>query len=505
MAPPNLIFFLSENHARHVAGCYGHPHVRTPNLDRLAGRGTVFENAYSASPICCPARASVATGRYPHETGYWENSLAYDGGVRAWMHALRDAGHEVTAVGKLHFRSADDDNGFTQEILPMHIVGGIGGLLGLLRGSGEEPVRAGNWEMYVTDLGAGDTEYQDYDRKITAAAIDWLKQHAGRQGRPWVLCVNHISAHPPFKVPQRFLDLYPAQSLPLPVASLPGERPEHPAVRYLRRILGQKENADELTLKRVVAGYLALVTHLDEQVGQVLAAAEDLGLLETTRVVYSSDHGDCFGNHYILGKFNLYERAVGVPLIFAGPGVRAGARVAQLASHVDLFPTLLEAMGAKAIDRRSGVSLWPALEGRESARAAFAEYHALGSKNASYMLREGDLKLVYHVGMPAQLFDLGRDPDERDDRAADTALADARERLEARLRRIVDPEATDARAKADQRRKAAEFGGTAAILKRGGFPYTPPPGTKATFLPVTEEQARGAALQDITTTKEERR
>jgi choline-sulfatase len=484
---PNLLFFLSENHARHVAGCYGHRIAQTPNLDRLAALGATFENAYCASPICCPARASIATGLYPHQSSYWENSTAYNGRVPTWMHHLRDAGHEVTAIGKLHFRRTADDNGFTEEIEPMHIVGGIGGLLGLLRGSGEEPVRAGNWEMYVTDLGAGETAYQEYDRRITRHAIEWLNRHRAHTGKPWILCVNHISAHPPFKVPQRLLDLYPLDRVPLPVAAHPGVRPEHPAIRHLRRILGQHDELDETTLKRIAAAYFALVTHLDEQVGKVLAAAEDAGLLGTTRVIYSSDHGDCFGNHYILGKFNLYERAVGVPLIMAGPGIPARKRVSSPVSHVDLLPTILEAFGQEAEDfsRMSG-SLWRVLRGRTAAQTAFAEYHGLGSLNASYMLREGASKLVYHVGMPAQLFDLEQDPDELQDRAADPAYRALRERLEGRLRGILDPEATDARAKAEQRSKAAEFGGTAAILARGGFPYTPPPGTAATFLPVTE-------------------
>jgi choline-sulfatase len=488
---PNLIFFLAENHARHVAGCYGHPAVRTPNLDRLAARGTVFDNAYSASPICCPARASIATGLFPHQTGYWENSTAYDGRVPTWMHHLRDAGHEVTAIGKLHFRRTEDDNGFTEEILPMHIVGGIGGLLGLLRGSGEEPARAGNWEMYVTDLGAGETKYQEYDRKITAHAIDWLRRHRARSARPWVLCVNHISAHPPFRVPQRLLDLYPPADLPALVATQPGERPEHPAVRHLRRILAQRDTLDETTLKRVSAGYYALVTHLDEQIGQVLAAAEDAGLLGATRIVYSSDHGDSFGHHYILGKFNLYERSVGVPLLMAGPGVPAGRRLSEIVSHVDLFPTLLEALGQGGNAANGhGRSLWRTLEGGAPARTGFAEYHGLGSLNASYMLRRGDWKLVYHVGMPAQLFNLRDDPDELNDVAEDAARAQVRAQLECALRALLDPEATDTRAKAEQRAKAAEFGGTAAILKRGGIPYTPPPGTTPEFLPVTEEHVK---------------
>ena len=485
----NLIIFTSENHSQQTLGCYGHPLVRTPNLDRLAERGTRFTNAYCASPICCPARASIATGLYPHQTGYWENSLPYDGRVRTWMHDLRDRGHEVTSVGKLHFRRTEDDNGFSEEILPMHVVDGVGGLLGLLRGSDEEPVRAGNWEMYATDIGPGGTKYQEYDRQITTHAIRWLKEHARPAATPWVLCVNHVSGHPPFRAAKELLDLYPVDRVPLPDAWRPAERPHHPAIQHLRYILGTHDDLDEATMRRIVAGYLAVTTYLDQQIGEVLRAADDLGLLERTRVIYTSDHGDCVGSHYIFGKFNLYEPAAAVPLIMAGPSIPQGRQVDQIASHVDLYPTILDAMGygqESTLRDKPGVSLWPAMAGQTAPRLGFAEYHALGSRNASYMLRDGHLKLIYHVGMPAQLFDLAADPHELHDLADETSYAAQKANLEAELRAILDPEETDARAKADQRRKAAEFGGKDAILKRGGFPFTPPPGVAPTFLPVAE-------------------
>ena len=124
----NLVFFLSDNHARNALGCYGNPHVHTPTLDRLARQGLRFAHAYCASPICCPARAAIATGRPPFQTGYWDNAIVYDGRVRSWMHALRDSGCDVRSVGKLHFRSGNDDNGFTEEHIPMHIMNARGGV-----------------------------------------------------------------------------------------------------------------------------------------------------------------------------------------------------------------------------------------------------------------------------------------------------------------------------------------------------------------------------------------
>src|SRR5262249_37254661 len=126
MQPANLLFILSDEHSRRVLGCYGHPLIKTPNRDRLAASGMALSAPYTNSPICVPARASLATGRYPHQIRFWDNGIAYDGSIPSWHHRLREAGHEVAAIGKLHFRSGDDDNGFSAEIMPLHINDGIG-------------------------------------------------------------------------------------------------------------------------------------------------------------------------------------------------------------------------------------------------------------------------------------------------------------------------------------------------------------------------------------------
>ena len=488
MTPPaNLILIQSDNHNRSVTGCYGHRIVKTPALDKLAARGVRFANSYSASTLCCPARAAMATGRYPHQTGYWDNAIAYDGRYPSWMHRLRAEGHHVAAIGKLHYRSADDDNGFSEEIMPMHLHEGKGAIKNLLRGYDAEPrcTDGARWKLYAERSGAGETHYQDYDRKITGRSVEWLRGHAADRGKPWALVVGYISPHPPFTVPKRLYDLYPEDEMPLPLRCRPGDRPEHPAMRHLRDLDGWEDMTDEQMLRRVAAGYFGLLTHLDEQVGALMQSVEALGLLASTRIVYTSDHGELFGAQGIFGKKNLYEGAVGVPLILAGAGVPEGRVVNQLVSHVDLFPTLVESAGAAAhpddLDL-PGTSLFPAVASVESPRHAFAEYHAQGSKAGQFMLRDGDLKLIYHVGMPAQLFDLARDPDEAYDLVEHGRDAGRAKQMEAKLRAICDPEAVDARAKADQRRMAEFWGGPAKVAAESQILFTPPPG-------VTKEDA----------------
>jgi choline-sulfatase len=482
--PANLILFQSDNHNRDLLGCYGHPIVKTPNIDRIANNGARFANAYCTSSLCCPSRASLATGMYPYQTGYWDNCLVYDGSRPSWASRVRSQGHTAVSVGKLHFRSTEDDNGFSEEIAPMHIIDGVGGLIMLLRWSEEEPVQPGQWRMYSTEAKIGTSDYQDYDREISRLAIEWLSKEAARQNKPWVLYVSYTSAHPPFSVPERFWNMYPEQDMPLPVAFREGERSEHPAYQHLRRTKGieSMDASHEAMLRQVAAGYFGLITHLDEQIGTVMDAAASLGLMDNTRLAYTSDHGESYGNHGLFGKCQLLETAAAVPLVMSGPGIEAGQVIEQVASHVDLFPTVVESVGASLAEEDeniAGTSLWPALNGNSEDRLGYGEYHASCSRSGSFFLRRESDKLIYHAGMPRELYDLQADPNEtrnRLDDADDLVAQRLANDLEAQLRDICDPEAVDARAKSDQRDRVQQMGGNEVVSKMGGLTRTPPPG-----------------------------
>jgi len=494
-APKNLIIFLSDNHARSMLGAAGHPIIQTPNLDRIAANGTRFINAYCVSPLCCPSRAAIATGRYPHETGYWDNSLAYDGKVATWQKRVRDAGHHVASIGKLHYRSGDVDNGFSEEIIPLHIVDGKGALIALLRATPEGmPQRKGHKKIYEQS-GIGQADYQIYDQEITNHAVQWLENHSKSHdgnsqntinAKPWVLLVSYASPHPPFTVPERFWDLYPLDKVPMPIQWRKADQPQHPAVQYLSWMNSFDDEFSEDFIRRVVAGYCGLISVVDEHVGTVLDAAERFGLMEDTRVLYTSDHGEAAGHHGIMGKANHYEHALGVPLLMSGADIPAGQVVDQISSHVDLYPTIAEAVGAPLVDEDAtlpGRTLWPALHGESAERTAFAEYHAMGALNAGFAYRKGRHKLIYHVGMPRQLFDVESDPREEHDLMLDNERHPIAAELEAELRSLVDPEAVDEKAKADQRAHAEIFGGVEAVAKAGVFSASPIPGKQVDLEP----------------------
>lgn len=479
MKPTNLVFIMSDEHNPRVLGCAGHPTIKTPNLDRLAARGTYFPDAHCNSPICVPSRASFATGQHVHAIRFWDNGNPYDGSVRGWGHRLIETGHRSVSIGKLHYRSADDPNGFDAEIMPLHVVDGIGDLLGMLRRPA--PVRTACRKL-ATELGPGESSYAGYDRRITEATTAWLRDEAPRCTKPWVLFVSLVCPHFPLIAPQRFYDLYPPERLPLPERR---DAAAHPFYDAMRHCMPYDEGfPDDATRRRAIANYYGMVSFTDDNVGKILAAIEAHGLSATTRVIYTSDHGDNLGTRDLWGKSTMYYESAGVPMIMAGPGIEPGKTCRTPVSLLDAYPTILDCVGEPATAEdaaRPGRSLFEIAAGAHAERTVLAEYHAVGASTGCFMIRHGRWKYVHFVGLPPQLFDIEADPLESRDLAGDLAHRAVVADCAARLRAICDPEAVDRLAFADQAAVIARHGGREAVLNRGTFGHSPVPGEKAVY------------------------
>jgi choline-sulfatase len=475
--PMNLLVIMSDEHNPKVAGHAGHPVVETPALDALAARGTRFTAAYTPAPVCVPARASFATGLPVHRNRCWDNAIAYGGTPTSWHRALRDRGHHVASIGKLHYRGhAGEDYGFTESRLAMHITGGVGDVTLLIRDP--EDVREAGGRKLLAQAGPGESEYTIYDRRIAAEAQIWLREVATRRhDKPWVLFVSLVSPHFPLTAPPEFFYRYAGRTLPRPKLYDAATRPTHPFVR----LYGHRSNYDrhfrsEADLNRALAGYFGLVSFLDAQVANILAALDAAGLAGTTRIAYCSDHGDNLGARGLWGKSTMYEESVGIPLLLAGPDVPRGTCRTPV-TLVDLAATTLDAVGAgDAIGALElpGASLLELAGRPPQDRAAFAEFHSM-APDAYYMLRTLRYKYVEYLGAPPQLFDLDADPEELHDLGTDPAHAATRAALAAQLRGILDPAAADAAAKRDQAAMIARHGGLAAIRAREKMAYTSPP------------------------------
>lgn len=480
----NVIVIMSDEHNPAYMGCSGHPFIETPNLDRLASRGVRFANAYTPSPICVPARAAFATGLRVHQTGNWDNALPYTGTPRGWGHVLQDNQVRVESIGKLHYRSEQDPNGFDCEHIPMHVVGGYGMVWASIR----DPYiqREGAKRMLGESIGAGESTYSAYDRAVTQSAIDWLG-HAAKEDRPFVLYVGLVAPHFPLIAPPEFFNLYRPEQIP--PAKL------HPSTGYVRHPWVQAYAAFERSEEQFVSeeeraraylAYYGLCSFLDHNVGQILEAVEASGLSDTTHTVYTSDHGDNVGARGLWGKSTLYQESVGVPMILTGPDVKPGVCETPV-DLLDLFPTILEGAGIVAATEmrdRPGRSLFDLAQlPTDWERPILSEYHAAGSNTASFMLRKGRWKYHHYVRFEPELFDLTSDPGETRNLAGDPAHFGVLCSMREALYKLCNPEDLDARAKADQLALVQRVGGRDAASGMGSTGATPVPSRPASATP----------------------
>ena len=478
MKPTNLIIIMSDEHNPKVMGCNGHPLVKTPNIDALAAAGTSFTSAYTTCPVCVPARAAFATGKYVNQIGYWDNADAYEGAIPSWHHRLRDRGHRVVSIGKLHFRGLpDDDNGFSEEIIPMNIIEGKGDLMGLVRT--DLPERNLSWKIAKL-AGPGETSYTFYDREIATKAQIWLREEAPKyRDKPWVLFVSFVCPHFPLVAPAEFYYQYPVDEMPLPKQYAQNERPLHPYLRDYSDSFCYDRYFDDDKLKKAIAAYYGLCTFLDDNIGKVLRTLDATGLTDNTRVLYTTDHGDNLGARGLWGKSTMYEEVAGVPLIIKGPDIPQGVKITAPASHVDTYPFILESTGAsvpEAYDTHPGKSLFKLATGAAPDRSVLSEYHGMGSTTGAFMIRHGKYKYVHYVAYPPQLFDLEADPEELSDLAEKPEFSQVLAACRQRLYEICDPAEVDARAKRRQAELLEENGGRDAVIKRGDLGFSPPPG-----------------------------
>ncbi len=477
METNNTLILCCDQHNPHITGCYGNHLVRTPNLDWLAARGSVFENAYTATPICVPARASLATGDYPFRHGFWDNAHPYCGDQMSWGRRLKKAGISVTAMGKLHFQD-DSEYTFPDQRIPMNVKGGLGDLMTACRRSGGSTPKL---REQLQMAGPGDSDYLHYDRTIAQTAAEFLKKEAPGKKEPWCLYVGFTTPHYPLKAPEEYLDLYrPFQQFPVAKewhdsSLLP------PALRQYKKTT--QIDAAFLTdeeIQKAIAAYYALVTFLDSQVGVVLTALREAGLTENTRILYLDDHGDSAGEHGLFFKSTMNEGSVRIPLIAAGPGIPCGKRVSQPVSIVDIYPTLLDFYDLKRNDTEKalpGVSLMDTLAGKAPEdRCIYSEYHAAGFPGSVFMLRKGDYKLIRYMGYEqCQLFDLGKDPEENHDLGSLLEYRPVAAELNRDLEKICDPEALNEASQKAQQELIESKGGLPTVLAKGLTPYSAVP------------------------------
>ena len=479
MKPSNLLVIMSDEHQSRAMGCAGHPFVKTPNLDNLAARGLRFTNAYTPSPICVPARAAFATGRYVHRNRLWDNAMPYTGNIPGWGHALQSSGIPVESIGKLHYRSDEDDAGFDVEHIPMMVADGVGMVWASIRKE-DERITAPK-RMLGEYIGPGESNYTRYDAAVTQTTIDWLTNRATQINEPWCLYVGLVAPHFPLVVPDEFYSMYPIETLP-PVKLHPGDGyKQHPWIEKQNAFMDSEAKfKDQHERLAAIASYYGLCSWLDHNIGQLIDALQTNHLLDTTTVVYTSDHGDNVGARGLWGKSNLYEESCAIPLVMAGPDIQPGTCDTPV-SLIDLSVTIADHFGQTIqTDDHYGHPVGDNLlnlakDKYNKERVVFSEYHAAGAVSGAFMIRKGQWKYIYYAGFEPELYDLENDPEETVNVARHKDNQAVIAELHNELLAICDPETTDRLAHADQKALIESYGGRENAIKLGAPGATPPP------------------------------
>ena len=419
---PNIIFIIADDHRACSIGAYGCDEVSTPNLDALAERGTTFTNAHCQGgfnpAVCVPSRASLLSGRSVFELSNAVERNCNDFSAGAHIpdtmatvpERLRAAGYHTHAVGKWHNDKASFARGFTsaEKIL--------------FDGMSEHE------QMHLQDHDASGRYNDDRARHIPGYSTDIFKEAALRflsqadDKQPFFLYLAFTAPHDPRTPPSAFEVDPDTVSLPTAYA------PVHPFDNGETVIRDELLNAFPRTpddVRQHVADYYGMIHHLDDAVGQVLTECTARGFIESTVVVYTADHGLGLGNHGLMGKQNLYEHSLGIPLIFAGPSIPRQQRRNSLVWHADTHATLLSMAGETPDSDCAGTSLIPLMIGDESEPPR--DYFGAAYRSSQRMIRDHRYKLIrYYRDEQAdedlesptpgvqleQLFDLESDPDE---------------------------------------------------------------------------------------------
>ncbi len=412
---PNVLFIAIDDLNDWVGPLSGHPQVKTPNMDRLAARGTTFTNAHCQAPLCNPSRASVMTGLRPSTTGIYA--------LGPWLRtvdSLKDAvtlpqhfernGYVTLCTGKIYHdgvvRAGQRVNG--NEFTVWGFEGGSGPL------PAKKLVEAPSKNKLI-DWGAFPSRDEEMDdSKIADWAVEQLKSRSTeKRDKPFFLSVGFRRPHVPCFAPQKWFDLYPDDATLVMPPVKPDDRDDVPRFAwYLHWKLPEPRLGwlqEHNQWRPLVRAYLACISYVDSQVGRVLDALDASGLADRTVVVLWSDHGWHVGEKGITGKNTLWERSTRVPLIFAGPGVARAARCSHAVELLDLYPTLVELCGLPEKTGLEGHSVASQLKDANAPR----EWPAITTHGpGNHTVRTDRWRYIRYADGSEELYDEKADPNE---------------------------------------------------------------------------------------------
>jgi arylsulfatase A-like enzyme len=406
-ARPNIVLIIPDQLRAQALGCMGNPDAKTPHVDRLASEGVLFRQTFANTPVCCPARAILLTGKYPHKNGMVANDLRLRESEVTLAKLLREQGYQTGFIGKWHLDGGKRDPGFVP--------------LGPRRQGFDFWAACECRHDHFNPLWFRDTPEPVKSAKfepeaLTDVAVEFLR--ANRQ-KPFFLVLSMGPPHDPYGAPAEYRKLYEADKLAM-------------RKNWQAGVTGAG--------REQIAAYYAAITAIDDQIGRLLRTIKDLEIDQNTLVLFTSDHGDMLGSQGRRLKRKPWEESIRVPGIVRWPaGAKAGRKVDALFSHVDFAPTLLSLCGLKASKEMQGSDLSAVIRGKSDKGPdsaffqIFVPFAGDGTPHPWRGVRTARHMYARTEKEPWVLYDLEKDPGELTNLAADPASEAIRKELEARL------------------------------------------------------------------------
>lgn len=420
MERPNILFIMSDEHTASVMGSAGNEIIKTPNLDKLANDGVIFDNCYTPSPICVPARLAITAGKYISNCGAWSNeSMLESDDVVSIATLLKDENYDCYLGGKMHYAKGRR-YGFN-ELYPYwtntNVRNKYNKRIDLTDGkfeSSESVVSPRFKDFYV----GNESRVLDHDLQVTKTCSEVIKNRK-KDDKPFFLLAGYLAPHFPLIVPQEYYDMYKDKvSMPNIPEGYVESLPKH--YRVMRKAF-QTDIVDDDIVKKGRELYYGLVTWFDEQVGNLITVLNDSEIKENTIVIYTSDHGENMGDHGLWWKNSMYDCSVKVPLIISWPEKWCdGERKTEVCSLLDVMQTICTVCGAEVPQEWNGTSMLNLLNNEDDQWKDYAvsEYYAHNIAAGHCMIRKGKYKYVYfnkideNNGEERQLFNMEDDSEE---------------------------------------------------------------------------------------------
>ncbi len=426
----NIVIIMGDQHRCDCIGAYGNRDIQTPNLDKLAEDGVLYQEHYTTYPVCTPSRYSMLSGLYTHQHMGWDNHCTLPAGLPTYPRIFSAHGYRTAAIGKMHMTPVYLDVGFQKMVLAEQDGDGRfeDDYHWYLKEKNEldendiidqrQEFRKLAGKEYWDSFGASGSNLSGQDHSTS-----WITDRALEELGEWgpeknMMLVSYIKPHHPFDPPAPYDTMYQPENLEL----LPGYTENVPEVDYEHSHgYFDHRDLDRRRLKKVMACYYGSITHMDYHIGRIIHALKDMGVYDDTLILYTSDHGDYMGYHHMLLKANyMYDPLVKIPLIVKFPGGKHHGKVnTNLCNHLDIAPMLLHQAGIAVPDEMKGLDIGCQSAGREMTLCEGLRVDHYGEEKKQYyeyMVRSRRYKLIINKNLHScRFFDLEKDPFELHD------------------------------------------------------------------------------------------